>query len=117
MSYVLILYYSRYGATAEMAQQVARGVEQGGLEARVRTVPAVSADHEATGPAVPDSGAPYATPEDLADCAGLALGRRSLLGACCRRDRIHLHAVDRIGSLQLRRSGSHCAARCGAYNG
>jgi NAD(P)H dehydrogenase (quinone) len=80
VSYVLILYYSRYGATAEMAQQVARGVEQGGLEARVRTVPAVSADHEATGPAVPDSGAPYATPEDLADCAGLALGSPTRFG-------------------------------------
>ncbi len=77
---MLILYYSRYGATAEMAQQVARGVEQGGLEARVRTVPAVSADHEATGPAVPDSGAPYATPEDLADCAGLALGSPTRFG-------------------------------------
>ena len=77
---MLILYYSRYGATAEMAQQVARGVEQGGLEARVRTVPPVSADHEATGLAVPDSGAPYATPEDLADCAGLALGSPTRFG-------------------------------------
>lgn len=80
MSHVLVLYYSRYGATAEMAQQVARGVEQGGLEGRVRTVPAVSADHEATGPAVPDSGAPYATFEDLADCAGLALGSPTRFG-------------------------------------
>ena len=80
MSHVLVLYYSRYGATAEMAQQVARGVEQGGMEGRVRTVPAVSADHEATGPAVPDSGAPYATLEDLADCAGLALGSPTRFG-------------------------------------
>ncbi len=80
MSHVLVLYYSRYGATAEMAQQEARGVEQGGLEGRVRTVPAVSADHEATGPAVPDSGAPYATLEDLADCAGLALGSPTRFG-------------------------------------
>ena len=42
MNYVLILYYSRYGATAEMARQIARGVEESGLEARVRTVPPVS---------------------------------------------------------------------------
>jgi NAD(P)H dehydrogenase (quinone) len=43
MAYVLVLYYSRFGATAEMARQVARGVEEAGLEARLRTVPAVSA--------------------------------------------------------------------------
>jgi len=80
MDYVLVLYYSRYGATAEMARQIARGVEEGGLEARLRTVPAVSADHEATAPPVPDSGAPYATLEDLEGCAGLALGSPTRFG-------------------------------------
>ncbi len=80
MDYVLVLYYSRYGATAEMAHQVARGVEEAGLEARVRSVPAVSADHEATAPPVPDSGAPYATLEDLEGCAGLALGSPTRFG-------------------------------------
>jgi NAD(P)H dehydrogenase (quinone) len=80
MDYVLILYYSRYGATAEMAHQVARGVEEAGLEARLRSVPPVSADHEATAPPVPDSGAPYATPEDLEGCAGLALGSPTRFG-------------------------------------
>jgi NAD(P)H dehydrogenase (quinone) len=80
MAYVLVLYYSRYGATAAMAHQVARGVENGGMEARLRTVPAVSADHEATAAAVPDSGAPYATLDDLAGCAGLALGSPTRFG-------------------------------------
>lgn len=80
MSYILVVYHSRYGSTADMARQVARGVEEGGMEARLRTVPAVSADHEATAPAVPDDGAPYATLDDLADCAGLALGSPTRFG-------------------------------------
>ena len=80
MSYILILYYSRHGATAEMAHQVARGVEAAGLEARLRTVPAVSAVCEATEPAVPADGAPYVELEDLRDCAGLALGSPTRFG-------------------------------------
>ena len=80
MAYVLVLYYSRHGATAEMARQVARGIEQSGCEARLRTVPAVSADHEASAPPVPDSGAPYASLDDLAGCAGLALGSPTRFG-------------------------------------
>jgi NAD(P)H dehydrogenase (quinone) len=80
MPYVLILYYSHYGATAEMARQVARGVEEGGCEARLRTVPRVSADHEATAPPVPERGAPYVTLDDLADCAGLAIGSPTRFG-------------------------------------
>ena len=80
MSYVLILYYSRYGATAEMARQVARGVERAGLGARLRTVPAVSADHEATAAPVPGDGPPYATGVDLAGCAALALGSPTRFG-------------------------------------
>lgn len=80
MSHVLILYYSRYGATADMARQIARGVESAGLEARLRTVPSVSANHEATEPAVPDSGAPYITDDDMRDCAALALGSPTRFG-------------------------------------
>jgi len=80
MDYILVLYYSRNGATAEMARQVARGVEEAGLEARLRTVPDVSADHEATAAAVPDSGAPYATLDDLQGCSGLALGSPTRFG-------------------------------------
>ena len=72
MSHILILYYSRYGATAGMARQIARGVEEvAGIEARLRTVPGVSTTCEAVDPAVPDEGAPYATLDDLAECAPL----------------------------------------------
>lgn len=78
--YVLILYYSRHGATREMARQVARGVEATGLGARLRTVPAVSADHEAVAPDIPDDGDLYATLDDLAGCAGLVLGSPTRFG-------------------------------------
>tara|TARA_A100001391_G_scaffold105461_1_gene70538 strand:+ start:6847 stop:7449 length:603 start_codon:yes stop_codon:yes gene_type:complete len=78
--YILVLYYSRTGSVANLARQVARGVEAGGLEARLRTVAPVSANHEATAAPVPDSGAPYATQQDLAGCAGLALGSPTRFG-------------------------------------
>ncbi len=80
MSFILVLYYSRDGATAEMARQVARGVESGGLEARLRTVPAVSTVCEAVEDRIPAGGAPYADHEDLRHCAGLALGSPTRFG-------------------------------------
>lgn len=80
MSYILVLYYSRHGATAEMARQVARGVEEKGLEARLRTVPAISTVCEAVEDAIPASGAPYASNDDLRDCLGLALGSPTRFG-------------------------------------
>jgi NAD(P)H dehydrogenase (quinone) len=80
MNYILVLYYSRHGATAEMAKHIARGVEAGGLEARLRTVPAVSALCEATEDSIPASGAPYADHEDVRHCAGLALGSPTRFG-------------------------------------
>src|SRR5579862_2976416 len=81
MPNILVLYYSRYGAVKQMAQHIARGVESvPGMEAIIRTVPAVSPNTEATEPAVPESGAPYATLEDLKNCAGLALGSPTRFG-------------------------------------
>lgn len=81
MSYVLVLYYSRYGAVKQLAQHIARGIESvPGMEARIRTVPAVSPNTEATEPAIPDSGAPYATLDDLKNCAGLAMGSPTRFG-------------------------------------
>ncbi len=78
---VLVLYYSRHGSTAAMARQIARGIESvAGVQARVRTVPPVSTDTESTGPAVPESGAPYATSNDLRECAGLVLGSPTRFG-------------------------------------
>ena len=78
--YVLVLYYSRYGATRTMAQHIARGIEQTGIEARLRTVPAISTVCEATAAAIPDEGAPYCSEADLANCAGLALGSPTRFG-------------------------------------
>ncbi len=81
MSSILVLYYSRHGAVKQLAQHIARGVESvDGMEARIRTVPPVSPNTEATEPAVPESGAPYATLDDLKNCAGLALGSPTRFG-------------------------------------
>lgn len=78
---ILILYYSRGGTTAAMANQIARGVESiAGTEAILRTVPEVSAVSEQTAPAIPDQGAPYASLDDLRQCDGLALGSPTHFG-------------------------------------
>ncbi|CAD5109059.1 NAD(P)H:quinone oxidoreductase [Zestomonas carbonaria] len=79
-AYILVLYYSRHGKTAEMARQIARGVEMGGLEARLRTVPPVSSECEAVAPAIPEEGALYASLDDLRHCSGLALGSPTRFG-------------------------------------
>jgi len=81
MSEILVLYYSRYGATAEMARLIARGIEEvPGMAARLRTVPAVSTVCEAVEDEIPASGPPYATHDDLRECAGLALGSPTRFG-------------------------------------
>ena len=79
--YILVLYYSLKGNTANMAQEIARGIELvNSIEARVRTVPAVSAKTEIAEPKVPADGSPYATLDDLKNCAGLALGSPTRFG-------------------------------------
>jgi len=79
--YILVLYYSRNGATASMAQQVARGVEQvAGMAAVLRTVPAVSADCEKSADEIPADGPLYCELEDLRACAGLVLGSPTRFG-------------------------------------
>jgi NAD(P)H dehydrogenase (quinone) len=79
--YVLVLYYSRTGAVQQLAQYIARGVAHvDGIEARIRTVPPVSTTCEAVDNEIPDEGAPYATLDDLRDCAGLALGSPTRFG-------------------------------------
>lgn len=75
MPYILILFYSHHGSVDAMAQQLARGVEKvSGIEARVRTVPSVSADTQASKDAIPESGPLYCTEDDLRNCSGLLLG-------------------------------------------
>ncbi len=78
---ILVLYYSQHGAVRQMAQLLARGVEQvPGVRARLRTVPKVSAICEATEPGIPDEGAPYADLRDLEECIGFAVGSPTRFG-------------------------------------
>lgn len=81
MANILILYYSMYGATKEMAQLIARGVEEvQGAQAILRTVPKVSTVCEQAEAPVPDNGAPYATLDDLKNCDALILGSPTRFG-------------------------------------
>ncbi|MGZ8243017.1 NAD(P)H:quinone oxidoreductase [Methylomagnum sp.] len=81
MTEILILYYSRWGATSDMANLIARGVEEvPGAVAKIRTVPEISTVCEATADTIPESGPPYATLDDLKDCDGLALGSPTHFG-------------------------------------
>lgn len=78
---ILVLYYSRYGSTQEMARLIARGVEEAGnIQAILRTVPEVSTVCEATQDTIPEHGDPYATLDDLKKCNGLAIGSPTRFG-------------------------------------
>jgi len=80
-STILVLYYSRTGHTAQLARLIARGVEEvPGMQARLRQVPPVAPVTAVAQPPEPEDGAPYATREDLLDCAGLALGSPTRFG-------------------------------------
>ena len=99
MTEILVLYYSQGGATAEMARTIAHGVEEvEGMQARVRTVPAISTVCEAIEPAVPDSGAPYAQLSDLQECEGLILGSPTHFGNMAASLK---HFIDGSGSLWM----------------
>lgn len=81
MTEILVLFYSRKGSTAELARQVCRGVESvAGARARLRTVPAVASVVEAPQSPVPAEGPPYATHDDLRECAGLVMGSPTRFG-------------------------------------
>lgn len=81
MAEVLVLYYSQGGTTAEMAELIARGVEDvDGMQARVRTVPHISAVTEAKEPVIPAEGPPYASLQDLEECDGLVIGSPTHFG-------------------------------------
>ena len=81
MTEILVLYYSQGGAVRDMAQSIARGVESvAGVKARIRTVPKVSANCEATESEVPSTGSPYVELQDIEECTGLALGSPTRFG-------------------------------------
>jgi NAD(P)H dehydrogenase (quinone) len=78
--YVLVLYYSRNGHVKKLAEQIALGIESTGMEARLRTVPAVSTVCEASESDIPDVGDLYCSEDDLAHCCGLLLGSPTRFG-------------------------------------
>jgi len=81
MPEILIVYYSRNGSVAQLARHVARGVEEvANVQARLRSVPPVATATTVAQSPVPDAGAPYATLQDLRDCAGLILGSPTRFG-------------------------------------
>lgn len=81
MSEILVLYYSLNGATESLAREICRGVDAAtGMASRLRTVPPVSAVTEASIDSIPDSGPPYATAQDLTECAGLVMGSPTRFG-------------------------------------
>jgi NAD(P)H dehydrogenase (quinone) len=81
MPYILVLYYSRGGKTAEMASRIARGVSQtSGVEARLRTVPPVVTNIDERAPDIPDTGPLFCEEDDLRHCAGLILGSPTRFG-------------------------------------
>jgi NAD(P)H dehydrogenase (quinone) len=82
MPFILVLYYSRHGSTAQLARRIASGIEEvAGMQARVRTVPElVPAAGTRSAPSVPDDGPPYVSAEDLAECRGLILGSPTRFG-------------------------------------
>ena len=80
MKPILILYYSRNGATRDMAYKIAHGIEQSSMNVMIRTVPAISTNCEATEPEVPESGDLYVELSDLEECSGLILGSPTRFG-------------------------------------
>jgi len=81
MSEILVLYYSRTGKVAQLARLVARGIEEvDGMRARLRSVPPVAPVTETSAPPEPEDGSPYATREDLRECAGLVMGSPTRFG-------------------------------------
>jgi NAD(P)H dehydrogenase (quinone) len=78
---VLVLYYSRRGTTEQLAREIALGIDSvKGVSARLRTVPNISANTQATESDIPDQGPPYAELRDLKECAGLAMGSPTRFG-------------------------------------
>ena len=111
MAEILVLYYSRSGATAELARQVCRGIEGvAAASARLRTVPAVSAESETAAKPVPGSGPPYATLDDLRETHGLVLGSPTRFGNMAAPLK---HFLDGTGSLWL--SGALAGKPAGVF--
>ncbi|NOX69611.1 MAG: NAD(P)H:quinone oxidoreductase [Gammaproteobacteria bacterium] len=111
MNEILVLYYSRYGATEALAREVCRGVDAvKGASSRLRTVPPVSTVCETTADAIPADGPPYANTDDLRECAGLIMGSPTRFGNMAAPLKFFL---DSTGSDWL--SGSLCGKPAGVF--
>ena len=80
MGKILVIYYSSGGSTRRLAHLIARGVEEQGAEAVIRTVPSISSKTEAVENSIPDSGDLYANNQELAECDGLIVGSPTRFG-------------------------------------
>ena len=78
--YILVLYYSKYGSTQEMAHLIANGIESTGMAVIIRTVPQLSTVVQQAEASIPADGDIYCSLEDLAHCSGLALGSPTRFG-------------------------------------
>ena len=77
MAEILILYYSRNGRTAELANEIRQGVIlETNCTAKIRTVPPIGSEKKT----VPEAGPPYIRKRELAECDGLALGSPTRFG-------------------------------------
>jgi NAD(P)H dehydrogenase (quinone) len=78
---ILVLFYSRHGATRKLAERIAQGIDGvAGAQARLRCVPPLTTVVQPLEPAIPATGAPYVELADLEECAGLALGSPTRFG-------------------------------------
>lgn len=77
MGPVLVLYYSRHGATAALARAISIGIEAAGVAAQIRTVAPIDSQSNSE---ETNDGPPLVTLEDLRACSGLALGSPTRFG-------------------------------------
>ena len=103
--YILILYYSKFGNTASMADIIGQGVESvQDMDAMIRTVPEVTTNiADATSPEIPEDGPPYVTIKDLENCAGLIIGSPTRFGNMAAALK---HFIDQTSSIWM--SGKLC---------
>ncbi len=79
-AYILVLYYSKYGSTRDMAHLIANGIEATGMNVKIRTVPQLAIVVTEAAPSIPAEGDIYCTLDELANCSGLALGSPTRFG-------------------------------------
>jgi len=78
---ILIVYDTNGGHTHDMARKVANGVDSiAGSEALLRQVAKVTTNISEHAEAVPDSGAPFVSKDDIDSCSGLILGSPTHFG-------------------------------------